>query len=384
MRVSRSSVLNSGIVMVWLVATCLAQLPYGSSNAGSGNARDPRQTLMSAKTAAIVAQNGEVAQTGRWVMDPSPERAANALQKALQKWGRLAVVEDSVQADLVLLIIEGNRSSFLKKGELFEKLIVLPGGPGAVQEKTPLWQEEAKEGLGGRPAGKLVEHLRKQVEDYEKAGPPVMSVQDSHSEPAAPVVATTTPPTVAPAVSLEMKTVSASETVAPVNASSTTSAVGGRLENRMLQPVPDKFVPSRDLLMAKTVAIVAFGPQPEGGTKGFIGGMLTGTTPSKQANALRARKDVEGEVSKWKRYTLVENPVQADIVVAVREWNHTGIFGREYLACRMAVFKGGPDFERDLQMLWAEEYETDFGSTTKIVAKDFRRVVEKLGKQTNR
>jgi hypothetical protein len=214
-----------------------------------------------------------------------------------------------------------------------------------------------------------------------------MSVQEPRSEPAEPVVtATPTSPTVAPAASLEPKTVSDSETVAvaPINANPATFAVGGRLENRMLQPVPDKFVPSGDLLTAKTMAIVAFGPQPEGGTKGFIGGMLTGTSPSKQANALRARKDVEGEVSKWKRYTLVATPAQADIVVAVREWNHTGILGREHLACRMAVFKGGPDFERNLQMLWAEEYETDFGSTAKIVAKDFRRVVEKLGKQTSK
>ena len=31
-------------------------------------------------------------------------------------------------------------------------------------------------------------------------------------------------------------------------------------------------------------------------------------------------------------------------------------------------------------MLWAEEYETDFGSTTKMVTKDFRHVVDKLGK----
>jgi len=40
------------------------------------------------------------------MMDPSPERASNALQKALQKWGRLKLVEDTGQADLVLLIIE--------------------------------------------------------------------------------------------------------------------------------------------------------------------------------------------------------------------------------------------------------------------------------------
>jgi len=90
---------------------------------------------------------------------------------------------------------------------------------------------------------------------------------------------------------------------------------------------------------------------------------------------------VENEITKWKRYTLVDNPAQAEIVIAVREWNHTGILGRQHLVCRMAVFKGGADFEQKLEMLWAEEYETDFGSTTKMITKDFRHVVEKLGKQ---
>jgi uncharacterized LabA/DUF88 family protein len=46
----------------------------------------------------------------------------------------------------------------------------------------------------------------------------------------------------------------------------------------------------------------------------------------------------------------------------------------------MAVFKGGADFAQKLEMLWAEEYETDFRSTTKMVTKDFRHVVDKLVK----
>ena len=72
---------------------------------------------------------------------------------------------------------------------------------------------------------------------------------------------------------------------------------------------------------------------------------------------------------------------QADIVIAVRKWNHSRILGREYIASRLAVFEGGADFEQELKMLWAEESETDFRSTTKMVVRDFREVVEKLGQQ---
>ena len=71
-------------------------------------------------------------------------------------------------------------------------------------------------------------------------------------------------------------------------------------------------------------------------------------------------------------------------MIAIREWNHTRVLGREHLVSRIAVFKGGTDFEQNLQMLWAEEYETDFGYTTKTVAKDFRRAVEKLSKETQK
>jgi hypothetical protein len=378
MRASRRSAWISGIALVWLAAISPAQI--GLSQTGIGNTPDPRQTLVLAKTAAILAQPGEVSQTGRWMMDPSPERASNALQKALQKWGRLKLVEDTGQADLVLLIIEGNRSGLLKKGELFERLVVFPGGPGAVQEKTALWQEEAKEGLGGRPAGKLIEHLRKQIEEDEKSGSPVMSAKVSQSGPARTAVPPDADTQAEAATVVEAKAMLPSQAIAPAEARSD-PALGNGMENRMLQPVPDKFVPSAELLKAKTAAVISFGPQPEGGTKGVVGGILTGTPSYKQANAKRAGKDVETEITKWKRYTLVDNPAQADIVIAVREWNHTGILGRQHLVCRMAVFKGGADFEQKLEMLWAEEYETDFGSTTKMVTKDFRRVVEKLGKQ---
>jgi len=378
------------IALILLTAILPGQSQSRDPVAGSSNKRDAKQMLVSAKTVSIVSQVGEMAQTGRWIWDPNPERARNALQKELQKWGRLTMVEDASQADLVLVIIEGNRSSFLKKGELFEKLLVFPGGTAA-PEGSPLWQEEAKEGVvAGRPVGKLIEHLRKQIEEYEKSGSPAMSAAASRaSEPKAmPVVqqGAPSPADVDPAGQASEPT---EETPSkPLAAGDTRSldppVLGGHLENRMLQPIPDKFAPSAQLLTARTAAVVSYGPQPEGGTKGFVGGMLTGTPAHKQANAKRAKKDMENEIRKWNRYTLVDDPTQADIVIAVREWNHIRMLGREYLASRVAVFKGGADFEPKLEMLWGEEYETDFGSTTKIVAKDFRHVLEKLGKQTKK
>jgi len=307
----------------------------------------------------------------------------------MQKWGRLTIVEEANHADLVMVIIEGNRSSFWKKGELYEKLLVFPGGSAAIAESTPLWQEEVREGVvAGRPVGKLVDHLRKQIEEYEKVGSAATSTAASMAaEPKAmPFVqqAVTAP------ADLEAAGLASAATAEPPSQpfgaaevrASDPSILGGRLGNRMMQPIPDKVVPSAELLTARTVAVVSYGPQPEGGTKSVIGGMLTGMPSYKQANAKRAKKDMESEISKWNRYTLVDNPAQADIVLAVREWNHTRILGREYLASRVAVFRGGADFEQKLEMLRGGEYETDFGSTTKIIAKDFRHVLEKLGKQT--
>ena len=335
MRAPRKLVWTLRAVLVLLTTILPAQSrAQEPSKPGGPNSRDPRQTLAVAKTVAVVARLGEVAQTGRWVMDPDPGRAGNALIKALQQWGRLTLVEDASQADLVLLIIEGNRSSFMKKGELFERLLVFPGGSGSTQQTTALWQEEGKEGLSGRPAAKLVAHLRKQIEDYEKTGPPLTSAGASHSGPGitSTVSQSSAIPTAEP-VAPELNSAPPAQQVASANAHSAEPlALGSRLESRMLQPVPDKFVPSAELLKAKTVAVVSFGPQPEGGAKGFVGNMLTGTSSHKQANAQRAKEQVESEISKWNRYTLVDNPAQADLVIAVREWNRAGFLGREYLA----------------------------------------------------
>jgi len=97
MNASTRSAWISGIAFVCLSAISAAQTVV--SQTGVGNTLDSRQTLVLAKTATIVAQSGEVSQTGRWMMDPNPERAANALQKALEKWGRLKLVDEAGQAD---------------------------------------------------------------------------------------------------------------------------------------------------------------------------------------------------------------------------------------------------------------------------------------------
>jgi hypothetical protein len=368
-------------------------LPHPEGKNGSS---DPRQILVSAKTIAVVSKLGEVAQTGRWVMDPNPERARNALQKALQAWGRFTIVEDTAKPDLVLLLVEGNRSGFIKKGELFEKLLVFPGGSSGTQQTAVLWQDEAKEGFSGRPAGKLVERLRKQIEEYEKSTAAVVVQPQVASRPEEN---STTPPSTATVAVVEAGASSPEQKPeAPAEPKAAQPAVslsksdhpaqptnfGSRLESRMLEPVPEKFVPSTELLTAKTATVRAFGPETVGGMKGVLGSMLTKTPSNRLANVSRAKKDVEEVIRKWNVYALVENAEQADLVIAIREWNHTGILGREHLVSRIAVFKGGTDFEQDLQMLWAEEYETDFGYTTKAVAKDFRRVVEKLGKETQK
>jgi TPR repeat protein len=128
-----------------------------------------RSLLISAKTVAVVGVLGKVVNKGRLIWDPDPARAKDKVEKAIQRWGRWTLVQDPVAADLVLLIVEGNRNTFLQPGKLVEQLLVFQGGSLPAKDEVPLWQAKGEESISGRPGDKLVEQLRKQVEEYEKA-----------------------------------------------------------------------------------------------------------------------------------------------------------------------------------------------------------------------
>jgi hypothetical protein len=97
------------------------------------------------------------------------------------------------------------------------------------------------------------------------------------------------------------------------------------------------------------------------------------------ANALKATDEVKKEIRRWKRYILVEDPRQADIVIAVREWKEKGFCWISWgctktnILSRLAVFKGGANFDQDLEVLWADQ---DWSSIYL-----FRRDVDWLNKE---
>jgi hypothetical protein len=98
---------------------------------------------------------------------PSAQRAHAELQKAIAQWGRFTVVGDPGKADLILVIVEGNRNAGVREGVLTEKLVVSRGGS---EETAPLWQSKSHDGgvRDYRPVAKTVEEFRAAVEEYEK------------------------------------------------------------------------------------------------------------------------------------------------------------------------------------------------------------------------
>src|SRR5712671_5637529 len=101
---------------------------------------------------------------------PSVERARAGLEKAIAQWGRFTVVSDPGKADLIVVIVEGNRNSGIREGVLTEKLLVLRDG---AERTAPLWQSKSYDGgiRDYRPVAKTVEEFRGAVEEYEKSIP---------------------------------------------------------------------------------------------------------------------------------------------------------------------------------------------------------------------
>ncbi len=108
--------------------------------------------------------------TGRGWLDANPARGKEKVEVALRKWGRFNITDDPTNADLVLLVIEGNHLKLGILGQLYDNLLVFPGGSLPDQNSAPLWQGEAKEGFKVLPATKVTEKFQKYVEDLEKKG----------------------------------------------------------------------------------------------------------------------------------------------------------------------------------------------------------------------
>lgn len=347
------------------------------------SARDPRQVLVSAKSVAIFSRLGEMAQTGRLMWDPNPDKAKDKLEKAVRAWGRLTVVDNPADADLVLMIVEGNRSSFLKEGELYEVLLAYPGGSSESTPSKPLWQQEAKEGLGGRPADKLLERFRKYVEGLEKSLPATATANAGPQSNATPAKAEPSPaPSPQTAVSQPRDT----QALKPQEEKSLPAVhVSGVLETWMMDSYSaDRKMPlpMAELLAAKSIAVITFGPEGAKGAKAFFGRMLTGKKyMAREASASSAKEEAVKQIKSWNRYTIVEDPASADLVLCAREWNGTRAFGTvPYVAVKAALIQGAPDVLENPQVLWAGYDENQSGKATEGIVRDIGRALKKATK----
>jgi hypothetical protein len=114
---------------------------------------------------------------------PSAARAREGLEKAVAKWGRFTVVNEAAGADLILVIIEGNRTSGIREGVLTERLAVFPGG-SARTDPPLLWQSHSHDGgvRDYRPVAKTVDEFRSAIEEYEKNIPKEVLAQARQQE----------------------------------------------------------------------------------------------------------------------------------------------------------------------------------------------------------
>ena len=121
--------------------------------------------------------------------------------------------------------------------------------------------------------------------------------------------------------------------------------------------------PQEVVIAAKTVAVVASGVQaPKGFGRIFDRRMA-------RSDADRARTDVEGEVSKWGRYTVVSDPAAADLVLKIVAFET----GEE-----LAVLQGGAATGRSGRLLWLRDVRGEFAIRA---ARFLRKEIEEAEKQ---
>jgi hypothetical protein len=126
------------------------------------------QALSPALRALLTAT--KVSVVGERSVEYPASKAEQAFKKALVKWGRFQLVDDTETADLII-VISGYSSSKPKMMErISENVAIFVRGSTPDVDAAPLWEvKEIGPALGQRPTGKLVEDLRKYVSELEES-----------------------------------------------------------------------------------------------------------------------------------------------------------------------------------------------------------------------
>jgi superkiller protein 3 len=298
-----------------------------------------QQLLRNAKRVALIGTTGYIAATGV-ALNPSAKKAQESLEKEVKKWGRFTVVTDPLQADIVLVLAEGNRAAGGGGTIRTARLTVFPGGPPPKRGEIPLWDEQANGSIfatSGAP--KVLSQFRSYLEDLDHRLPALTTNNDP--PPAAQV-----PSTSAPAAP-ESSTPPPAATLPPTR--------------DVIAPRPAKYVPPLEIISkAKTFSLRGKGTTGDQGKfEKFMG-------VGKYGDVYSAMAEVYQQLSASDRLQYVEDVSKADIVVLVYQWD-TRTYSRQFHGVRTAIqiAEGGAAFEREDPSLWVSG--TVQGTTRELV-----------------
>ena len=314
--------------------------PSIASTSGNETELLRRLLLVKAKTVYLAVRLEPEAREGPKTPERREKLALESLDLAVYSETRLKVVKSRKDADLTFLLLVGNDAARDIHVVSKEKLLVLPGGP-ADGDIRPLWESHWYEGEIGYygPADSAVEEFSGALENITPEvwiGAQRPSPQPQDDEGAGP-----------PALSAEER---------------------------------------RDaLISAKTVAVLSFGPLKRKGI--LLESFLVGNAPPWElADATRARKDVEDTLRKWKRYSLVEDPRDADLLLVITVWNEMAEkidrIQHQRLISGLKIYRGRTLFGKPQSPLWSGVERAYAGRSTKHVVEHFRKDIEELIKQS--
>jgi hypothetical protein len=137
------------------------------AKAGGREIADPREALLAARTVAVLGVWGDTAARATLSYEADPPTAKQKVEDAIRKWGRLTVLDDPSDADLVLLVVV---RSYMKFGLVLRsnELLVFPGGAVPGQNSVALWQSGDTKTQSGYAATKVATKFRKYVQELEK------------------------------------------------------------------------------------------------------------------------------------------------------------------------------------------------------------------------
>ena len=299
-----------------------------------------RLLLVRAKTVYLAVRLEPEAREGPKTPARREKRALEWLDLAVYGETRLKVVKSRKYADLTFLLLVGNDAAPDIHVVSKEKLLVLPGGP-ADGDLRPLWESHWYQGEIGdyRPADSAVAEFRGTFENITPEmliGAQRLSPEPQNDDGPGPPILTA--------------------------------------EERQ-----------DALISAKTVAVLSFGPLKRKGN--ILDSLVVGDAPPWElADATRAQADAESVLRKWNRYSLVEDPRNADLLLVITVWNEVAEkvdrIQHQKLVSGLKIYRGRTLFGKPQPHLWSGVESAYTGRSTKRVFEHFRKDIEDLMKQS--